>query len=344
MPPEIPANHYSNEDEISLIDLIQVILKRKVLLLGVFVVGTLLAITAAIYHQQQYLYAVSIEIGTLTDLNGMSAPVEPANTVKSKLDEVIIPTVFSEYINTNPGKKGPSFNVRSPKNSQLLILEGKGSLSDSSTIISLENAILSKLKADQAPLYELEKTNVANTLAGKDRQLEEQTALQQSLRAAQLRIAKQVELRTGQLKETRQRLERLIANRNKLGQGDSSVLGRLLADAEIEKAQSTVLELEQEVNLDLPAMRDELDRKLAASVRAHATIEADIARTRLQLENIQETRFISEPGLNPTPTGASKRVIIAVGILLSALLAIMSVFVAEFIARARVELVGRTSG
>lgn len=344
MSQELPANHYSNDDEISLIDLIQVILKRKLLLLGVFVVGILLTVTAAIFHQQQYLYAVSIKIGTLTatdGTDGRDVQMEPVNTVKTKLNEEIIPTVLSDYKSENPAKTLPSFNVRSPRNSDLLILEGKGILNDASTIIGLEKTILSKLKEEQAKLYELNKADVVNTLVDMDRQLEEQKALQQSLHAAQIRTTKLFELRTQQLKKTRQRLDRLVANRDKLGRGDNSMLVRLLADVEIENAQHTVLELERAVNLDLPATKDGISSNLAASMRSQATIEAGMAKVKLQLENIQETRFMSEPGQNPSPTGVSKQVFIAVGVFLSVLLAIMSVFVVEFIASARKELASR---
>ncbi len=344
MSTELPANHYSTEDEISFLDLTRVLLKRKLLLLSVFVVGSLLVVVAALFHQQQYLYSISIEVGTLTDEHGREEPVESPNTVEIRLNEGIIPTVMSDYESKNPGRKAPSFNVRLPRKSDFLILEGKGLPSDVGDIVDLENAILARLKEDQAALYEMKKTDIVNALVDKDSQLEDEKALQQSLHAAQKRNAKLMEVRVGQLKGTRQRLDRLVANRAKLGQGQSSILDRLLIDSEIEKAQRMVLELEQDVNLDLPAMRDELDRNLAASIRSQALIEAEIAKTRLQLENIQETRFISEPGLNPTPTGVTKKAIIAVGILLSTLLAVMSVFVAEFISRARLELASRDAG
>ena len=94
----------------------------------------------------------------------------------------------------------------------------------------------------------------------------------------------------------------------------------------------------------MPAAKDELRRQLEESARKQTSIEADIAKSKLQLESIRETRFLGEPGTNPTPTGVGKKGIIAVGGVLSALLAILAVFLAEFIVRTRQELAGNDAG
>jgi uncharacterized protein involved in exopolysaccharide biosynthesis len=339
---EIPTNYRINEpDEISLVDLVRMLLRRKLILNGVFIVGIAFTVTAILMHEQQYLYAASIEIGNVSGSHGEKVPVETVNAAKARLEGSIIPAVLADYAKINSGTKPPVFTLNSPRNSPLLILQSKGLQTDAGAIVSLENSILAKLKDEQAALYELDKMRVVNELVDKDHQLEEQIALQKSLIAAQERTSKLFVMRTNQLKDAKVRLNALIASRNKLGQGDTALLARLLADAEIEKTQRMVLDLERDVSLELPAMKDNLVRQLSTSKRHQGDIEAAVVNVKMKLENIQETRFINEPGLSPAPTGVSKKAILAVGILLSVLLAIMVVFVAEFITRARVELASR---
>ncbi len=344
MSTEFQANQFTVEDEISLIDLIRVLFRRKWILLGVFVVGMLTALVAAMLHEQQFLYSASIEVGTVLDMHGDSSPVESTTAVISRLNEAIIPSLLADYASKHRGSKLPGISARSSRSSELLILEGKGSLSQAEAIVELENAILARLKKGQSSLFELEKMEVVNALVDKDAQLQEETNRQESFKAALARNERLYLLREAQLKESIRSIERLTTSRNKLGRGDSSVLAQLLADAEIEKAQRMRLELEQSVNLDLPAAKDELRRQLVESARKQTSIEADIVKTKLQLENVRETRFVSEPDANPTPTGAGKKGIIAVGTVLSALLAIIAVFLAEFIVRTRQELAGNDAG
>ena len=344
MSTEFQANQFVVEDEISLIDLIRVLLRRKWILIGVFVVGVFSAIVAAMLYEQQLLYSASIEVGTVLDEDGNSSLAESTSAVLGKLNEAIIPSVLADYASKLRGSKLPGISARSPRNSELIILEGKGTLSQAEAIVELENTILARLKEGQASLFELEKMEVVNALVDKDGQLQEEKNRQESLKAALARNERLYLLREAQLKESILSIERLTASRNKLGRGDSVVLAQLLADAEIEKAQRMRLELEQNVNFDLPAAKDELRRQLEESARKQTSIEADIAKSKLQLESIRETRFLGEPGTNPTPTGVGKKGIIAVGGVLSALLAILAVFLAEFIVRTRQELAGNDAG
>ncbi len=341
---EAQANQFVVEDEISLIDLVRILLRRKVLLMGTFVSGTILAIGAAMLYEQQFLYSASIEVGSVSDMQGDTSQVESTNAVLSKLQESIIPAVLADFTNSTGGSKVPSINAHSPRNSELLVIEGKGRRSQAEAIVELENTILARLKEQQASLYELEKMDIVNALVDKDAQLREEKALQNSLEAALVRTEKLYQLRLNQLKENESNINRLITTRSKLGKGDNAVLAQLLVDAELEKAQRMRLELEQTVNLDLPAARDDLQRQIEISVRKQAGLEADIVKTKLLLENVKETRFVNEPGANPVPTGVSKKAIIAVGGLLSAMLAILAVFLAEFIVRIRQELAEKSAG
>ncbi len=344
MSTEFQANQFTVEDEISLIDLIRVLFRRKWILLGVFVVGMLTALVAAMLHEQQFLYSASIEVGTVLDMRGDSSPVESTAAVLSKLDEIIIPSVLADYASKHRGSKLPVISVRSPRKSELLMLEGKGSLLQAEAFVELENTILARLKEGQASLFELEKMGIVNALVDKDAQLQEEKNRQESLKAALVRNERLYQLRAAQLEESKLSIERLTTSRNKLGRGDSSVLAQLLADAEIEKVQRMRLELEQSVNLDLPTAKDALRRQLEESARKQTSIEADIVKTKLQVENVRETHFVSEPDANSTPTGVGKKGIIAVGTVLSALLAIIAVFLAEFIVRTRQELAGKDAG
>ncbi len=338
MSTEIQANYLPGEDEISLIDLLRVVLRRKWLLLGVFTVGGISAIGAAMLYEPKFLYSSSIEVGSVSDIQGGSKQVEATNTVLSKLEEGIIPAVQAEFVSKNNSNMVPTISVRSPRRSELLILEGKGTRVQAETIVALENTILARLKEEQASLYEVEKMDIVNALVDKDGQLQEEKAQQGSLKAALARTERLYQLRVVQLKESKSRIERLINNRSKLGSKDNGVLAQLLVDAEIEKAQRAQFELEKNVDLELPTEMDDLKRQLDISIRKQTSIEADIVKTKLLLENVKETRFVNEPGANSVPTGASKKAIVAVGIVLSALLAILAVFLAEFIVRARQEL------
>jgi len=345
MSTEISANHFATEDEISLIDLIRVVRRHMLLLFGAFALSLALTIVMVFLYQPRYLYSATIEIGSITDQNGRSNPVESANAAKAKLDEGYIPSAIAEHA----GNSGKSYaiTVRSPRNSDLLILDGKATKADAQIIVAIENSVIAKLKEEHARLFDMEKVRIGDELANEERRLEGQLTLQKNLTASRQRNTKLEELRKQELADAKARLAVLLSNRqkaDKASHGDAANMALLLLDAEIEKARRLTLELEQAVNVDLPAANDSLELQLAEAMREQVAIEAKVKQIKLALENIRETRAIKEPSGVGTPTGMSKKAIIAVGIMLGAILAVLAVFIAEFVARARVELREEASG
>ena len=64
--PPLPAqwSEFYKEDEISLVDLWLVLVKRKRLVWGIFVLSILLGLAAAFMLTKKYAYTTAIEIGT----------------------------------------------------------------------------------------------------------------------------------------------------------------------------------------------------------------------------------------------------------------------------------------
>lgn len=118
------------EDEISLVDLWLVLVKRKNLILKIFIIFILLAIVLAYLKKDKYEFTTTIEIGQVATVNNEGhesySLVESIESVKAKLENSYLPSAQAKYYSDNPEVKKFKTSIEAPKNAQMLIIKSKG--------------------------------------------------------------------------------------------------------------------------------------------------------------------------------------------------------------------------
>ena len=95
---------YSTEDEISLIDLVMILVNRKRLISLIFIGFIVLGIAVALLTPKQYIYSTSLEIGSQIISDSIN-PFESPETLLAKIQHVFIPQAQNEQRQTDPEDK-----------------------------------------------------------------------------------------------------------------------------------------------------------------------------------------------------------------------------------------------
>jgi len=85
------------DDEISLVDIARVLLRRKYWIIGTFVVCTLGALAFALAQERQYSYTTSILIGEF----GLDKYVANAKNTTNVLQKRLLPVIRRDYVDAN---------------------------------------------------------------------------------------------------------------------------------------------------------------------------------------------------------------------------------------------------
>ena len=156
--------NYSADDEISLVDLVMVLVRRKRMIAVVTTFIILLGVIAALLVPKSYTFATSIEIGSQI-IGGAIKPFESPETLLAKMQHVFIPQVLNEQRQTNPeDKKNYKITTSIPKSSVIIVLEIKGTEDKADLLKSLLQSITQKATLDHSRIYDSVRKNIASRL------------------------------------------------------------------------------------------------------------------------------------------------------------------------------------
>jgi uncharacterized protein involved in exopolysaccharide biosynthesis len=117
-----PPMIYPQDDEINLLDIWRILAKRKKLIIIISLLVTLGGSAYAISKPDIYAYSTAIQIGS-SFVDGKEEPVENAKNAQSKVKEVYIASVLSDYYSDKFGQaKNIKIDVSLPKDSEVLII------------------------------------------------------------------------------------------------------------------------------------------------------------------------------------------------------------------------------
>jgi len=303
-------SHY--DDEISLIDLFLVLMRRKWLIIGIVTVCTVLGASYALLMQgePEYRYTTIVELARMDD----GTPVESPRYVQSFLSETLIPMVRDELRAKyqDPDKKPPETEAGIPDESvRLLQISSQGSVNDYDDIYFLHTRLLEQLKADLDKIVLAEKENIelqkANVLAEIER----------------LNIEKQRVLERIENAQNRLDTGRMLLNKAPQEATDEvRAMTLLMIQSQMEEAHDQLVTLEDQLYNVIPDKEGELNLSLAS---LNNSIES-IAPTR--------ARMIARQSDNPVG-GTGKKLILALSLVLGGMLGIFGAFFAEFLSKAR---------
>lgn len=134
-----------NADEIRLVDLWIVLVRRKFVIAALVLVSIAFGLVYALSTPRSYAYTTIVEIGT----NGQNELIEPLETARVKVADGYIAQVLQAHIKNN-SNSAARYGVKAevPKNSQVLVLSSRGTVENEPVYAALHGEVISRLRLD----------------------------------------------------------------------------------------------------------------------------------------------------------------------------------------------------
>jgi uncharacterized protein involved in exopolysaccharide biosynthesis len=145
--------NYSSSGEISLISLVAVLLRRKLLIATVFIISISSGVAFALLSPRIYTSSVTIEVGTQI-INGSISPFETPGALLAKLQYSYIPQVLAEHRHSSPDDREKyKINSSVPAGSNITLLEIKGNEDQTDTLHNLLQSISQRAVLDHSLIF-----------------------------------------------------------------------------------------------------------------------------------------------------------------------------------------------
>lgn len=307
-------------DEISLVDILLILKRRKKIFLSIFVGCTLLGIVLASVLPAKYSFRSTFEIGyTLIDTGKevRFSPVDTPDGVLAKIQESYLPLAESALLQEfGKASEIPEVSVDVPLHSQLVVLKSKGTVRDLNRIARLHKLALGPLIEDHKRIFAAAKSHYESALVREQLKLAElenpkvfavrennlKTNVQQAnfdlhelkdqqklLTDKSKHLDRTGELLGQQIKEVGSILSGATQNRQKaLGevQGEAKAMTLLMIDNQVEQNRNRLSSLQERYFVQLPEQKDNLQKALDDNKRQQEIQKAKVFDSKSQLEKL----------------------------------------------------------
>ena len=323
------------EDEISLVDLWLVLVKRKNVFFFIFLISLVMGLFYAITKPLAYEFSTSIEIGSR--VNGVT--IEPIQTVLAKLQEAYIPLVLASY-NADSSAKTKITDIKSSvaKSSDIISLSIVGRDNNEEIYKSLLNEVVEKITTDHKRVSSLVKNDLLLNIRKQENisvQLANEFILMQSqmkrLDKKEILLNKRIESLSEFIRKNEEL--RLAASKSKGNQGGTLTL--MMLDNELRSGRELLAKLEDQSYLSLVNDREVLRNKMSINDKKQLENEQLINRYKAQLANTLETRAIVEPLKSLKPVGVSNKLILILFLVVGFVTSLIAVFFIEFLEKVK---------
>jgi uncharacterized protein involved in exopolysaccharide biosynthesis len=336
----LPPQYYESgfEDEINLVDLWLVLAKRRTLIATVAGLCVLAGLMLALLMPPTYQYSTSIEIGTR--LNGTDVTViESPETVLAKVQESYIPQARQQSLDQHAELSNvPKIDARIPKGSQIIVLSSKGTEDDGALNMAVQQAVVDMLKKDHGRIVDVLRKDteiLQNKAMAKLAELKDEAKL---IQGREKRLGDVSALLTSQADEVRNDLAHAKADRAKAikeTRDESRALTLMMLDSGMQQYRKRLAEIDERLKIKVVDERDELVKELADNQRAQSNQQDTIAKLKIQLANLRETRALLPPMRSPEAAGPGKSLIVVLALVLGLMLGVFVAFFTEFLAKVR---------
>ncbi len=312
-----------SDDEIDLVQLTQILLKRKYLILGVTVFCLFIGGGYAFLKEKTYLYTTSLQVGEVLTVGKdatKKTAVESPPSVKLKIEKVYIPAAIKQ-LPSDGSEKLISGDVKTQKNSNIIFIESKGKSSDQQIISQFHSLIISplinnhrdavaalkkqfELSADSAELVlkDLENPVIYGAEERKRQQLVESAQLKLAefddrkklLLANKAGLGETGKLLIKQIKDIEKNLELSRTKRNRAiseTTDATKAMTFLLLNNDIQQNENRLAALNERMYVKLENEKHVLDGQLAANQRGREEQVAKIDELKSQLTRWKARRL-----------------------------------------------------
>jgi len=328
-------------DEISLVDLAKVIVRRKKTIYLVFTLSVLIGLAAAFLLPKTYSYTTTIEIGQSID-NGRVRLIDEPQTLLVKINKTYIPLAQQAYFEQDTDAKD-ILNIKSdvPKKSQIIVITGKGTEDQQDMFESIGKDIVSKIKDDHGRLLKVLKKRYESQLLSIDNQIQSVEQQINIFKQNIKRLDQKAMLIRSQIKGINKELKQSLKNRNNANlnvRNEANAMTLLMIDTEMQNNRNRLFDLQQKLEVDMDNQKDILNKKISDSIRKVAEQKDASLLKKIELENLRETRALSVAMKSVEPIGMRKRVLVLLSLFAGLFLGVIAVFLHELFSNVKSEL------
>jgi len=332
--PHLYENGY--EDEINLVDLWLVLMKHRALIAAVVVVCVLAGVMFALLAPAKYQYSTSIELGARLDGENDVVVIESPETLLAKIQESYIPLARQQYLAEHSAVEGVlKVEARIPKGSQIIVLSSKGPEDAGVVHKTVQQSVVNMAKVDHQRITDVlrKETEILQSRAvAKLEELKDDAIL---IRAREKRLGDVSVLLANQAKEVREDLAQARADRAnaiKQTKDESRALTLMMLDNGVQRYRQRLAQIDERLKIKVVDSRDTLVRQLANNHRAQLSQQDTIAKLKIQLASLRETRALTSPMRSLETTGPGSSLIVMLALVLGLMLGVfMAVFCRIFV-------------
>ncbi|MGP4844018.1 Wzz/FepE/Etk N-terminal domain-containing protein [Marinobacter sp. 1Y8] len=294
------------EDEISLVDIAKVMVRRKAWIFSLFLLCLFASVGIALMKDRHYTYTTSILVGEF----GLDKYVSSAKQAKSVLDSRIVPVIERQFVDKRDIEQIPfETSVIADEGNNFVTLQSKATKDQKSLVAEFHEAMASALKSDH---------NEKLSLLEKESDMRLQT----------LRVSFETEQR--QLEE----LQKLLAKSTESVE-EANTDERISANSQGASGNMEATLTSSNNKLTFMLSQMQLTQKLSERENRVNELQGDINEEELKRSWIKPTRAVNLATASISPSGTGKKLIVIAGAMLGLMLGVFAAFFAEFVSRVR---------
>lgn len=168
-----PERRYEHDDEISLVDLAVILVRRWKAMAVIFFVVVGIAVAAAFLLPKSYQYTSLYSVAEFTNQNGQRVGVESPASAVAKVQNLYLGQATRKLLKKHELESLPfEVDASNPSNTLLLQLDSEASEDNQPLVSEIHQQIIDLLQQDQAQLVERRRNSLERQLASAKQALE----------------------------------------------------------------------------------------------------------------------------------------------------------------------------
>ncbi len=331
------------DTQISLVEIIVVLIERKRLIIGVTLAFTLAGILLVLLQPRYYVYETTLRIGGVLGEQGIQPVISPSRLAKM---------VNVGYL-LDPESLNKEFPILSSLEIQaqdlggvpLIRIEAKARLKDEIQVISLLEAVNARIAEKAEQLIDLtQRRQLGLEIKKLEFRIRNLKGRLQRDQAKLKRLDRLAEQFRDKLTDLEKRMSQIILQQKEALReetGEMRALAYLISGNEYDSVRREAFRLEEQLLYVIPEQKGKLENAILSTELQIAELETELTKTNAQLENFRSTQPQIPPrrSLNPLHTGNLQTIVafLVMGIFLG----LCSVFIVELVSSVKPKLSAR---
>lgn len=322
------------EEEINLIDIVKVLVKRKVLIITGTVLCLLLSVAISLLIPKVFKVSFVADIGMIQWGTEMK-PIESPTNVKSKVEMAYSYSAMDAL--DIPEDDFPEVIVRNPK--KTMLIEGSVKTSEPSEGVKILKHIQEQLLKDHEKLVNQYRVGIQNAIKTIDLDISDVHDKKKVINEKLKILKTNIENTKMQIGEAKQRIDDLQKEKKRVNvkANPDNTLSLLVFTNEVQENQRYYNQLQNKLDSTLANQQVTFENNLLNNEREKKKLELQRLDVESKLEALQDTRVIKEPSYSEKPVSPKKRLIILLAAVIGLMGSIFLAFFMEFIDKYRQE-------